>query len=247
MYDFYKAFNRQDHNIIITLLSDMGTPGWLLKLVIAFLENRKMVLNHKGCRSREEDLPGGGPQGTKLGLYLFLVLINKAGYKPNQMNFNLGEQITEPKRKPILKTQQKYVDDMTQCAAVNLKQLATLNTNQVRPASYHERTGHMIAPQDNPIQEEVTKLVKYATEHKMKVNTKKTKAMVFNQAKSVDILPEIRMDNDDNIEVVDEIKLLGIIIRNDLKWHSNTKNIISKCFARMWLLRNLKKYGASED
>ena len=56
MYDFYKAFNRQDHNTQITLLSDMGTPGWLLKLVTPFLENRKMVLNHKGCTSREENL-----------------------------------------------------------------------------------------------------------------------------------------------------------------------------------------------
>ncbi len=78
MYDFEKAFNRQDHNTLITLLSDMGTPGWLLKLVIAFLEDRKMVLNYKGCKSQEESLPGGQSQGTKLGLYLFLILINGA-------------------------------------------------------------------------------------------------------------------------------------------------------------------------
>ena len=81
----------------------------------------------------------------------------------------------------------------------------------------------------------------------MKVNKKKTKATVFNQAKSGGVLPEIKMDNDDKVEVIDEIKLLEIIKRNDLKWHSNTKNIISKCFARMWLFRNLKKYGASEN
>ena len=81
----------------------------------------------------------------------------------------------------------------------------------------------------------------------MKVNTKKTQAIVFNQAKSVDVLPVVKMDNNEIIEVVDEINLLGIMIRNDLKWHSSTKNIIGKCFSRMWLLRNLKKYGASED
>ena len=247
MYDFYKAFNRQDHNTLITLLSDMGTPGWLLKLVIAFIENRKMVLNHQGCTSREEDLPGGGPQGTKLGLYLFLVLINNAGYKPNQINLNIGEQITQPKRKSILRTQQKYVDDMTQCAAVDLKKIAVPNTNTVRPRSYHERTGHMLLPEDNPIQEEVTKLVNYANKHKMKVNTKKTKAMVFNQAKSVDVLPVVKMGDNEIIEVVDELKLLRIIVRNDMKWHSNTRNIISKCFARIRLLRNLKKFGASEE
>ena len=79
MYDFSKAFNRQDHNTLITILSDMGTPGWLLKLVIAFLEDRKIILRHKGASSEEESLPAGGPQGTKLGLFLFLILINKAG------------------------------------------------------------------------------------------------------------------------------------------------------------------------
>ena len=85
MYDFSKAFNRQDHNILITILSDMGTPGWLLKILMAFLTDRKMILRYKGCTSDEETLPGGGPQGTKLGLYLFLILINFAGYKPNQI------------------------------------------------------------------------------------------------------------------------------------------------------------------
>ena len=42
LVDFSKAFNRQDHNILITKLSDMGVPGWLLKLVISFLKNRSM-------------------------------------------------------------------------------------------------------------------------------------------------------------------------------------------------------------
>ena len=28
--DFSKAFNRQNHNILVTLLSDLGIPGWLL-------------------------------------------------------------------------------------------------------------------------------------------------------------------------------------------------------------------------
>ena len=69
--------------------------------------------------------------------------------------------------------------------------------------------------------------------------------MVFNQAKSVDILPEVKLDENE-LEVVEETKLLGIILRNDLKWQSNTKNILAKCYTRMWLLRNLQKYGATE-
>ena len=47
--------------------------------------------------------------------------------------------------------------------------------------------------------------------------------------------------------MVDETKLLGLIIRSDLKWHKNTENIIKKSYTRMWILRNLKKYGAEEQ
>ena len=38
LVDFSKAFNRQDHGVLITKLSDLGVPSWLLKLVIAFLK-----------------------------------------------------------------------------------------------------------------------------------------------------------------------------------------------------------------
>ena len=71
----------------------MGVPGWLLKVVMAFLSNRKMVLRYKGEVSSLKDLPGGGPQGTLLGLLLFLVYINEAGFE-NQLN-NTGEQVEE--------------------------------------------------------------------------------------------------------------------------------------------------------
>ena len=81
MVDFSKAFNRQNHNILITKLSDMGVPGWLLKIVIAFLENREMVVNYKGKQSSIKSLPGGGPQGTLLTLQLFIILIDDLGFE----------------------------------------------------------------------------------------------------------------------------------------------------------------------
>ena len=81
--DFSKAFNRQNHNIVIDLLSDLGVPGWLLRIVMGFLENRELEVNFKGETSSRKRLPGGGPQGTILGLFLFLILINAAGFKEN--------------------------------------------------------------------------------------------------------------------------------------------------------------------
>ena len=79
--DFSKAFNRQNHNILIELLSDLGVPVWLLQIVIGFLENRWLEVHYKGETSCRKRLPGGGPQRTILGMVLFLILINAAGFR----------------------------------------------------------------------------------------------------------------------------------------------------------------------
>ena len=42
--DFQKAFDRQNHNLLIQKLSDLGVPGWLLSIVISFLSGRRMIV-----------------------------------------------------------------------------------------------------------------------------------------------------------------------------------------------------------
>ncbi len=57
-------------------------------------------------------------------------------------------------------------------------------------------------------------------------------------------MPEIKLTPDsDNIEVVEEYKLLGQVIRTDMKTISNTENICKKAYVRMWILRRLKELG----
>ena len=43
------------------------------------------------------------------------------------------------------------------------------------------------------------------------------------------------------------MKLLGIIIQSNMKWNSNTANLTKKGWSRLWILRNLKRLGGSED
>ena len=57
--DFSKALNRQNHNILISLLSELGVPGWLLRIIIGFLENRELQVSYKGETSERKNLPGG--------------------------------------------------------------------------------------------------------------------------------------------------------------------------------------------
>ena len=121
MVDFEKAFNRQNHNKLLTKLHDMGVPGWLLNIVKGFLENRTLTVTYKGSQSEKKSMPGGGPQGTILGLFLFIVQINEAGF--NEENEELGKKITATinKRKEIPTCHWKYVDDLTLAEAIDLK------------------------------------------------------------------------------------------------------------------------------
>ena len=84
---FQKAFNRINHNLIITKPSDMGVPGWLLAIVAAFLKDRRMLVRYKGKQSNIKSLPAGGTQGTLLGLLLFIILINDAGFVDFDFDF----------------------------------------------------------------------------------------------------------------------------------------------------------------
>ena len=59
----------------------MGAPGWLVNIIKGFLEERKLEVHYKGEKSGRKDMPGGSPQGTILGLFLFLVQINEAGFE----------------------------------------------------------------------------------------------------------------------------------------------------------------------
>ena len=78
----------------------------------------------------------------------------------------------------------------------------------------------------------------------MKINHAKTKVMLFNTAKKFDFKPELQIDQV-KLEVVEQFKLLGVVITSDLKWDENTDYITKKAFSRLWLLRRLKKLGAS--
>ena len=80
----------------------------------------------------------------------------------------------------------------------------------------------------------------------MKLNSKKTKVMLFNPSSKIDFQPSVNL-GDVPVECVDEFKLLGITLKSDLKWNTNTQNISSKAYKRLWTLRRLKANGASDS
>ena len=143
----------------------------------------------------------------------------------------------------------KYVDDLSLAVSINLKESLVTNPemNPQRPLSYHNKTNHILPEGRNVMQGVFHNLMEFANQHEMVINGDKTKAMLFNSARKWDFMPQIENGSGEYLEVIEELKILGVIVSTDMTWHSNTKYICSKGYSRMWMLRNLKGLGACID
>ena len=204
-------------------------------------------MKYRGTYSSIFSLPGGGPQGSLLGLFLFLVLIDDLGFC-GQMN-NVGDLITQKKKVfEINGMHLKYVDDLALVEAVNLTNQLTLVSPENRPLpdTYRARTGHTLRVESSKVYEQLKNTVSYAENNKMKINLSKTKLILFNPCVSKDFMPEMVIENT-RFELVEQIKLLGVVISSDLSWSANTQYITDRCNSKIWMLRRLKRLGASQE
>ena len=162
---------------------------------------------------------------------------------------NAGEIITSKRNMTAVNQKHlKYVDDLTLAEAVDLKEKLVFVPEHQRPMPdlFHAKTGHVLPVEKSHVHRELVRTLDYATDNEMRINYKKTKAMVFNPCYSIDFSPELSLELND-LEVVDEVRLLGLIIRSDLKWVSNTDSMVSKANKRIWIVRRLKYLGAEVD
>ena len=58
-------------------------------------------------------------------------------------------------------------------------------------------------------------------------------------------MPEIEIDKT-RLELVEQTKLLGMVLTSNLSWEKNTQNISERCNS-IWMLKTPKNLGANQD
>ena len=223
MIDWQSAFDRQCHRLGILSFIKNGVRKSLIPILVSYFQDRQMAVKWNGHMSRPYLLPGGGAQGGQLGQTEYLSQSNdNADFLSNEEKF-------------------KFIDDLSILEMINLVMsgISTYNfKNHV--ASDIGAHGQYLPGENIQSQIYLDNIKQWTDDRKMALNSSKTKYMVVNFTKKFQFSTRIMLD-DRLLEEVQECRLLGLTITNQLSWQKNTDNIVKKANTRMIILHRL--YG----
>ena len=80
----------------------------------------------------------------------------------------------------------------------------------------------------------------------MILNEFKTKILLFNCTKKYQFIKKFKV-KEKNIEIPNEVKLLGTVITDNLKWDRNTEKLVKKGYKKMQILHSAAKCTSKKD
>ena len=226
MIDWDSAFVRQCPKLGIQSFQKNGIRNSLIPIFVSYFQVRHQSIRWRGIITPPRRINGGGPQGATLGILEYL----------SQSN-NSSDYVGQNERF-------KFVDDLTVLEIVNLLTIGLCSYNIKNQVPNDLKAEDLYIPPENLMSQSYLDYISsWTKDNKMKINSEKTKSMVFNLTNNYQFGSRLKMDNQ-IIETISETKLLGTIITSDLKWNQNTSHIVKKAYARMELIRKLSSFGA---
>ncbi len=132
LFYYRKAFDLIDHHLLVQRLNGLDIPLWVLNWVTDFLSNRyQFVKLSTVCYSDWGSVPSGVPQGTKLGPWLFLLMINDLRV-PNVPTCKYVDDIS------IAETEPKETLSNAQAAVTSVEVWSRENHMQLHPRKCKE-------------------------------------------------------------------------------------------------------------
>ena len=117
LLDFRKAFDLIDHHILVAkLLLSLGVEPSTVNWIIDFLRSRQQRVKLNGVFSDWLHVPAGVPQGTRLGPWLFLVMINDLRLPPGFLMWKFADdttvsEVVPPAKQSSLQQAANYIHD----------------------------------------------------------------------------------------------------------------------------------------
>ena len=123
--------------------------------------------------------------------------------------------------------------------------ISSFNIKQQIPSDIPNHNQY-IPPENLQTQEWLNAINDWTMKHKMMINEKKTKTMIFNYTENYQCMTRLKFNNVP-IHVINSTRLLGTILSNDLSWDLNTSALVKKANARMELLRKVASFGTGVE
>ena len=227
MVDWKSAFDLQDPTLAIKKFCKMGVRSSLVPLLISYLSDRSMRVKFNGQLSDVLTLIGGGPQGTLLGLIEYLV----------QSNDN-ADSISKENRF-------KFVDDLSMLELIALGDILVNYDFQNHVASDIANDDLYLPPENFDMQSNLDKIAEWTHSNKMKINTNKSNYMFLTRSHEK-FSSRLTID-EKKLDQVNEVKLLGVWLSDDLSWARNTSGLCKKAYSRISMISKLKYVGVPID
>ena len=244
------------------ILTALKVPHWLLRLIHSYLQHRKMILRFRNCCSSPICLPGGCPQGTLIGVILYILYINPIGFHgeptlqvsdvihnywdtmPTSVELSPSFNDALP---PTLNTA-KYMDDATIQEAIDLTTSLATKLDRTGPLPWWESSGKL-PPNDNTIiQSEINIIKQLSDDREMVLNSEKTKLMIMNFTSSHQFQSLLHIPGSPTkIELCFETKLLGYWLTTDMKPDTHVSYILKIVYRRLWTISRLKSTKVKDD
>ena len=237
------------------ILIALRVPQWLLRLILSYLQNRKMILRFRNCCSSPKCLPGGCPQGTLIGVILYILYINPTGF-PGEITLKISDIIHSYwKKMPLIPDLSppsltlpetlnctKFMDDATLQEAIDLTSALATKMDRAGPLPWWESSGKLLPNANTSIQAEIDTIKKISDAREMVLNPDKTKLLIVNFSDSHQFQSLLQIPNSiSKIELCFETKILGYWLTSDLKPEKHVSHILKIAYGRLWTITRLKK------
>ena len=136
----------------------------------------------------------------------------------------------------------KFIDDLSILEIINLVSigLASYNCHQHVPSDIAIENLYLDS-KNIKSQVYLDSIQNWTDNKQMKLNTEKTNYMVFNFSTKYQFNTRLKLEGN-KVDQIHETKLLGLVLRDDLSWKSNSDELTRKAYTRMIIIKKLVQF-----